>query len=178
MAETITIARPYAEAAFKLARENDSLGPWSRMLELLDAVVRDEHITRRIGNPNVTGGQLESLLLGICGERLDGAGRNFVQLLVQNNRLPVVPEIRALYEQLKLEHEGILEAQIQSAFEIDDAQVAQLVAKLENRYQRKVRARVSVDPRLIGGVKIVVGDKVFDATVRGRLEAMSAALIR
>jgi len=94
MAETITIARPYAEAAFKLARENDSLGPWSRMLELLDAVVRDEQVTRCIGNPNVTGGQLESLLLGVCGERLDGAGRNFVQLLVQNNRLAVVPEIR------------------------------------------------------------------------------------
>ena len=178
MAETITIARPYAEAAFKLARENESLGPWSQMLELLDVVVRDEQVTRCIGNPNVTGGQLESLLLGVCGERLDGAGRNFVQLLVQNNRLAVVPEIRALYEQLKLEHEGILEAQIQSAFEIDDAQVAQLVAKLETRYQRKVRAQVSVDPQLIGGVKIVVGDKVFDATVRGRLEAMSAALIR
>ena len=178
MAETITIARPYAEAAFKLAREKKSLDPWSQMLELLDAVVRDEQVARCIGNPNVTGAQLESLLLGICGARLDGAGRNFVQVLVQNGRLAVVPEIRALYEQLKLEHEGILEAQIQSAFEIDDAQIAQLVAKLETKYQRKVRAQVSVDPQLIGGVKIVVGDKVFDATVRGRLEAMSAALIR
>ena len=76
------------------------------------------------------------------------------------------------------EHEGVLEAEIHSAFAIDDAQVVQLVKKLEGKYQRKVRARVSVDAKLIGGIKIVVGDKVVDATVRGRLDAMSAALIR
>jgi F-type H+-transporting ATPase subunit delta len=79
---------------------------------------------------------------------------------------------------LRLEHEGVLEAQIHSAFAIDDAQVNELVKKLESKYQRKIRAEISVDPRLIGGVKIVVGDKVFDATVRGKLDAMSAALTR
>ena len=177
MAEAITIARPYAEAAFRLARARHTLEPWSRMLELLDVVVGDELVARCIDDPNVAATQLESLVLGVCGEHLDGAGRNFVQILVQNGRLALVPEIRRLYEQLKIEHEGELEAQIQSAFAIDAAQAGQLVAKLEARYQRKVRAEVSVDQSLIGGVRIVVGDQVFDASVRGKLDAMSAALI-
>ena len=178
MAETITIARPYAEAAFRLAREKATFEQWSGMLRLLDMVVRDERVALSIGDPNVTGQQLEGLILGICGEQLDGAGRNFVQVLVHNDRLTVVPAIYALFEQLKLEHEGVLETEIYSAFAIDSAQVEQLVRKIESKYQRKVRAHVSVDSQLIGGVKIVVGDKVFDATVRGKLDAMSAALTR
>ena len=178
MAETITIARPYAEAAFRLAREKQAFGPWSEMLRLLDVVVRDERVARCIGDPNVSGQQLESLVLGVCGEQLDGAGRNFVQVLIDNDRLAVMPAIVGLFEQLKREHEGVLEVQIFSAFAIDDAQVDLLVKKLESKYQRKVRAEVSIDTQLIGGVKIVVGDTVFDATVRSKLDAMSAALTR
>ena len=148
------------------------------MLGLLEAVTEDADVARCIGDPNVNAQELEGLILGVCGERLDGAGRNFVQVLVHNSRLALLPEIRAMFEQLRLEQEGVLEAEIYSAFAIDDAQVAQLVNKLENKYQRKVRAQVSVDSTLIGGIKIVVGDKVVDATVRGKLDAMSAALIR
>jgi len=178
MAETVTVARPYAEAAFKLAYEQNRLEPWSQMLGLLDLVVEDADVARCINDPNVSAQHLESLILGVCGERLDGAGRNFVQVLAHNNRLALLPEIRALFEQLRLAQEGVLEAEIYSAFPIDDAQIAQLVNKLEGKYQRKVRAQVSVDSTLIGGIKIVVGDKVVDATVRGRLDTMSAALIR
>lgn len=178
MVETVTIARPYAEAAFRLAREQNTLDQWSQMLRLLDIVVQDERIARCIGGPNVSGRQLESLVLGVCGEQLDGPGRNFVQVLVQNDRLSVVPEIRVLFEDLKREHEGILEAQITSAFVINDEQKTRLVRRLESKYQRKVSAQVSVDPQLIGGVKIVVGDKVLDATVRGKLAAMAAALMK
>ncbi|MDB5811071.1 MAG: synthase subunit delta [Betaproteobacteria bacterium] len=178
MAEIITIARPYAEAVFRLAREKSAFDQWSQMLKLLDMVVTDERVARSITDPNVTAQQVEGLVLGVCGEQLDGAGRNFVQVLVQNDRLMVVPEIRALFEQLKLEHEGVLETEIHSAFAIEPAQVEQMVRKIEAKYQRKVRAEVRIDPQLIGGVKIVVGDKVFDATVRGKLDAMSAALTR
>jgi len=177
MAEAVTVARPYAEAAFRLAREKRALDAWSRMLNVLEVVVSDERVARCIGDPNVHAAQLESLILGVCGERLDGAGRNLVQVLVQNGRLALMSEIRRLYEQLKVEHEGVLEAQIESAFELDAAQVAQLVAKLEAKYSRKVQAEVNVDKRLIGGVRIIIGDEVYDASVRGRLEAMSAALI-
>lgn len=178
MAESVTIARPYAEAAFKLAREKNRLEAWSQMLRLLDLVVQDAAVAGSISDPNVNSEKLQGLILGVCGEQLDGAGRNFVQVLEHNNRLTLLPEIRAMFEALRLEHDGVLEAEIHSAFAIDDAQVAQLVNKLEGKYQRKVRARVSVDAKLIGGIKIVVGDKVVDATVRGRLDAMSAALIR
>jgi len=176
MAETVTIARPYAEAAFRLARERSALDRWSQMLQFLEMVVQDESIARGIDAPNLTSRQLENLVLGVCGEQLDGAGRNFVQVLVDNGRLGVVPAIRALYEDLKREQEGILEAQITSAFALDDEQQSRLVRRLESKYQRKVSARVSVDPQLIGGVKVVVGDKVLDATVRGKLDAMAAAL--
>jgi len=176
MAETVTIARPYAEAAFRLAREQGALDRWSQMLHLLEIVVQDERIARSIGDPNLSSRQLESLMLGVCGEQLDGAGRNFVQVLVGNDRLGVVPAIRALFEDLKREQEGVLEAQITSAFALDDEQQSRLVRRLESKYRRKVSAQVSVDPQLIGGVKIVVGDKVLDATVRGKLDAMAVAL--
>lgn len=178
MAETTTIARPYAEAAFRLAREGNALDAWSQSLSLLEAITTDERIAGRIGNPNTSSTELESLVLGVGGEELDGQARNFVQVLIANDRLALVPEIRATFEKLKLEQEGVFEAQIESAFPLDDAQVAALVRKLEQKYQRQVRTHVSVAPELIGGVKITVGDKVLDATVRGSLDAMAAALSR
>ena len=176
MAETVTIARPYAEAAFRLARESNTLVQWSRMLALLELVVTDEQVARCIGDPNLSSRQLASLVLGVCGEQLDGAGRNFVQVLVDNDRLGVMPAIRGLFEDLKREQEGVLEVQITSAFVLDDEQQSRLVRRLESKYQRKVSAQVSVNPQLIGGVKIVVGDKVLDASVRGKLDAMAIAL--
>jgi F-type H+-transporting ATPase subunit delta len=176
MAELVTIARPYAEAAFKFAREHNDPARWSDMLALLESVVRDEQVANRIGDPNIDDHALESLLLGILGNRLDGQGRNFVQVLIQNNRLELVSHIRALYEELRRDFEGVVEARIISALPIGDAQVRTLLAALEKKYGRKVNAQVEVDPALIGGARIVVGDKVIDATVRGRLDAMAAAL--
>jgi F-type H+-transporting ATPase subunit delta len=176
MAELATIARPYAEAVFGLGRDNGNLGAWSEMLALLEMVVVDGRVADCIGDPNVTGQQLEGLILGVAGDRLDGAGRNLISVLVHNGRLPLVPEIRVQYEALRREHEGVLEAEIESGQPLADEQLAQLVTHLEARYKRKVRARVKVDPDLIGGVRIVLGDKVIDATVRGKLNAMAAAL--
>ena len=176
MAEQATIARPYAEAVFALARDHANLGAWSEMLSLLEAVVVDRRVADCIGDPNVTGRQLEDLILGIAGANLDGAGRNLISVLVHNGRLPLVPAIRVQYEELRREHEGVLEAEIESGQALTDEQLARLVARLEARYKRKVRARVTIDPDLIGGVRIVLGDKVLDATVRGKLAAMAAAL--
>lgn len=176
MAEPVTIARPYAEAAFKLAREKANFPGWSDMLALLAAVAADPQVQACINNPNLSARQLEGLILGIAGDRVDGLGRNFVQVLIVNSRLGLLPEIRELYENLRRDHEGILEARITSALPVGDDQLKQLIARLEKRYQRTVRARVEIDPQLIGGVKIAVGDKVIDATVRGKLDAMAAAL--
>jgi F-type H+-transporting ATPase subunit delta len=176
MAEPVTIARPYAEAAFKLAAEHHQLAPWSAMLATLDAVVADPSMQSCISDPNVSRSQLESLVLGVVGDNLDGPARNLVQVLIHNDRLALLPQIRAIYEELRREHEGIVEAKIVSALPLDDAQTRELVSALERKYQRKVNAAVETDPQLIGGVRIIVGDNVIDATVRGRLDAMAIAL--
>ncbi len=176
MAEPITIARPYAEAVFKLAVEGNTLAAWSDAIANIDGVVADSRVQACISDPKVSAQQLEGLVLGVLGDKLAGDARNFVQVLVQNKRLDVMPLIRSHFEALKREKEGVLEARIISALKMDDAQVKQLVAQLETKYQRKVIAQVETDASLIGGVKIVVGDKVIDGTVRGKLDAMAAAL--
>lgn len=180
MAEPVTIARPYAEAVFKLAREKNALAQWSAALAHLDAVVADVRVQAVIADPNVSAGQVEGLVLGVIGDKLDALvareARNFFQVLVQNGRLELSPHIRGVFESLKREHEGTLEASVISALPVGDEQVKALVAALEAKFKRKITARLEIDPQLIGGVKIVVGDKVIDATVRGRLDAMATAL--
>jgi F-type H+-transporting ATPase subunit delta len=180
MAEPVTIARPYAEAVYKLAREKSALAGWSDALANLDAVVGDTRVQAIISDPNVSAQQLEALVLGVIGDKFEASvaneARNFIQVLVQNSRLELTPHIRGVYESLKREHEGTLEANVISALPISDEQVKALVTTLETKFKRKITAKVEIDPQLIGGVKIVVGDKVIDATVRGRLDAMAAAL--
>lgn len=176
MAELATVARPYAEAAFKLAREKSALSAWSDALALLEAIVQDPRLQACLGDPNVSARRLEALVLGVAGDRLDGAARNFVQVLIENGRFDLIGEIRAQYEALRRDDEGVVEARIVSALPMADEQIRELVAKLEARHQRQVRAKVEIDPHLIGGIMIVVGDKVIDGTVRGKLAAMAAAL--
>ncbi len=177
MAEPVTVARPYAEAVFKLAVEGNALAAWSDAITNIDGVVADSRVQACISDPKVSAQQLEGLVLGVVGDKLTGDARNFVQVLVQNGRLDLMPLIRSHFEALKREKEGVLEAKIISALAMNDAQVKALVAQLETKYQRKVTAQVETDASLIGGVKIVVGDKVIDGTVRGKLDAMAAALV-
>ncbi len=177
MAEPVTIARPYAEAVFKIAHERGALPVWSDALANIDGVVADARVQACISDPKVSAQQLEGLVLGVMGDKLAADARNLVQVLVQNNRLDLMPLIRSHYEALKREQEGMLEATIISALEMSADQVRQLVARLETKYQRKITAQVETDAALIGGVKIIVGDKVIDATVRGKLDAMAASLV-
>src|SRR5688500_10504032 len=115
MAELATVARPYAEAAFKLAREKSALAAWSDALALLEAIVQDPRLQACLGDPNVSTRQLENLVLGVAGNRLDGAARNFVQVLIENGRFDLIGEIRAQYEALRRDDEGVVEARIVSA---------------------------------------------------------------
>ena len=176
MAEPVTIARPYAEAAFRLACEQNALPAWSDALALIATVVADPQVAALVDAPQVSANQLEGVIIGAIGKHLSGEARNFVQVLVHNRRLGVIAQIRESYEALRREHEGAMEATVVSALPVDDAQLKSLVAALEKKYSRKITARVKIDPQLIGGLKIMVGDKVIDATVRGRLDAMAAAL--
>jgi F-type H+-transporting ATPase subunit delta len=178
MAETATIARPYAEAVFELGKQQKALAQWSAILAFAAAVASSAELRALDGNPRITARQLADLMIGICGDRLTGEARNLIQVLVQNRRLSVLPEIRALFERLKEEHEGQVEAVITSALPLSDEQAKRLCDKLEARYGRKIMARVAVDASLIGGVKVQVGDEVIDGSLRGRVEAMAHMLVQ
>lgn len=178
MAELATIARPYAEAAFALAKQRGELDSWSGMLALLVNVYQDTQFQAAIAGPTVTGGDVENLMLTICGENIDAQARNLVQLLMRNGRLSVLAEIQTLYEQLKSDDEGVIEANIASAYPLQDQQLEQIVNILAKRYNKKISPTVDVDSELIGGIKVQVGDKVWDASVRGRLQEMATTLTK
>lgn len=175
MAENITLARPYADAAFQLARATNALGPWQQALDRMAAVAADAQMVECITNPRLLPAQVSQLFLDVVGS-VSAEQQNFVRLLVDNERLQVLPEIRDLYVELKNGQEGVQEADIASAFPLDDATLKNLVADLEARFKCKIQAKVSLDPELIGGVRIAVGDQVIDASVRGKLASMATAL--
>jgi len=176
MAETVTIARPYAEAVFRLGREEGTLPAWSSTLEKLAAVAVHEEIAALIKHPNVTAAQLAELFRSAVGATTGDATDNLIGLLASNDRLAALPDIAALFEEMKRGEEGVKEAEIVSAFPMNDDQVAALARQLEDRFKAKLKVAVTVDPSLIGGVRVVVGDKVLDASVRGKLDAMRTAL--
>jgi len=176
MAEPSTIARPYAEAAFRLADAQGKLAEWSAALANLSAVAADARVRSAIGDPSLSDAKVAGLFISILAGKLSGETENFVRVLAENGRLGVVTEIRTHFEALKNEREGTVEAEVYTAFEMDQAQVADLVSRLEKKTGRKVRARVSVDKSLIGGVKVVIGDKFIDGSARAQLSALENAL--
>lgn len=176
MAETATIARPYAGAVFDLADRAGKLAEWSSMLASLAAVVSDPRVRTAISDPNLSPAKVAGILIGILAGQLSSEAENFVRVLAENRRLEVLPEIRTQYEALRNEREKVVEAGIYTAFELSDAQLAELVAALARKTGRRVRAHVEIDKELIGGVRIVIGDKVIDASARAQLSALEAAL--
>ena len=176
MAEIVTVARPYAEAAFKLAKEQNQLDAWSDALRLLVTVVEHEEVARVIDNPNVSAPQIESLLQGIVGEQVSVEVKNFINTIADYDRLTLLPEIAFQFHALKNAHEGAADAEVISAFEMTAEQVNELAATLEKKFGRKLHPTVTVDSSLIGGVRVVVGDQVLDTSVRAKLQKMQAAL--
>lgn len=178
MAETATIARPYAEAVFGLADKAGAGAAWLGMLAIMAQVAGNPDMRSCIGNPNVGPKALYDLFIALCREDFPAEARNFVRVLIANDRLALLPEIHAQFADLKNEREGVLEAEIRSAFPLDNAQINGLVADISRRFKRRVQPRVTVDRELIGGVRITVGDEVIDGSVRGKLDNMAAALKR
>ena len=176
MAEPITVARPYAEAVFELAKQTNALPVWSEMLRSASAVASDPRVRFALDNPKLSAGDKEALFLSICGDQLNAEGRSFIRVLTSVERVALLPEIRELFESMKDEADGVARAQIASAFPIDDAQLASLKAALEKRFGKKIEASVVVDRGLIGGARIVVGDTVIDGSVAGELTAMATHL--
>jgi len=176
MAELTTVARPYAEAAFELAREQNALPVWSEMLRFAMTIVADERVTAALENPRLSAGDKEALLLSIAGDRVTGDGRNFLRVLIEADRIALLPQIRALFDQLKDDAENVAKAQIESALPLSPEQAAELTAALEKRFGKKIEATVSVNATLIGGARVTVGDAVIDGSVQAKLEAMRAQL--
>jgi F-type H+-transporting ATPase subunit delta len=176
MAEPSTVARPYAEAAFRLADEAGALGKWSEMLAALALVAGDPRVRAAVADPNLSDAKAAGLFISILSGNLTGDAENFVRVLAENGRLGLLPEIRAQFEALKNEREGVLEAEVHSAFELSQAQLAELVQRLEKKTGRKVKARIEIDKDLIAGVRIVLGDKVIDGSARAQLGALETAL--
>jgi F-type H+-transporting ATPase subunit delta len=176
MAEISTIARPYAVAAFKLAKEKKSLAKWSDMLSLASAVSSDEQLSTFINDPKIEGQAVLETFLKVCGNKLDTAGQNMIKVLVEYKRLSVLPAISSAFEELKAAEEGTLEAQIVAAVKPTAAVTKEIVKKLEVKFGKKVSAEVVVDPEIIGGMKIIVGDTVIDASVKGQLQNLAYSL--
>ena len=176
MAELATIARPYAEAAFGLARDEQALSQWSDMLRFAATVIDDPRVAQALDNPRLDAAAKESLLLSIGGDRFNGAARNFIRVLVEGERVMLLPQIATMFETLKNDAEATAKATIETAFELTDAQVDELRRALEKRFGRKIEATVSVNPELIGGARVTVGDAVLDGSVQAKLAAMHAQL--
>lgn len=176
MAENVTLARPYAEAVFALARDAGTLAQWADVLQRLAQVAADPAVRDCLHNPRMTPAQLVQLLAESSGVSLSPEQHNFVSLLVDNERASALPEISELFNQHKNAHEGVRDALVTSAFPLDADAQARLIGDLETRFGTRLNVSVALDPELIGGVRIAVGDEVIDASVRGKLAAMAAAL--
>ena len=178
MAELATVARPYAEAAFRAAQEKGSLASVSEGLATLAAAERDEGMRAILMNPKVSAQQKKELFYAMGEGKLDDIVRNVVSVVIDNHREVLIGQIDEQFDALKREHEKVVRARITSAQPLTDAQRADIVGALERRYGKKVEAELDVDPQLLGGARVQVGDQVIHASVRDALAQMAAALTR
>jgi F-type H+-transporting ATPase subunit delta len=175
MAELATIARPYAEALFRVAKAAD-LTAWSGLVSEMAQVAANPDVQALAHNPKVSDDQISAAFIAALKSPVGAEAKNFISMLVQNNRLASLPEIAAQFQALKNAQEGAADADITSAFELSQAQLSELVATLEKKFSRKLNPTVAVDNTLIGGVRVVVGDEVLDTSVRAKLQQMHVAL--
>jgi F-type H+-transporting ATPase subunit delta len=178
MAEIATVARPYAEAVFRSALEQKSLGAVSDGLALLAAIARDESMHSVLLNPKVTAQQKKDLFESVAAGKLDEITKRLLSVLIDAHREELIGSVSEQFEELKNEHEKVLRARITSAQPLSDQQRADIVDALERRYGKKVEAELDVDPQLLGGARVQIGDQVIHASVRDALAQMAAALTR
>ena len=175
MSQPLTLARPYARAAFELASSSRALGEWSGKLAFAAQAAADSQVRALFGNPRVGPAELASLFLPE-GEAGDSQFAGFINLLADNQRLAALPEIAALFEQEKREAEKVVQVRVRSAAPIDANETAKLKDALKRRFGRDIELEQAIDPSVLGGAIIDAGDVVIDGSVRGRLHQLEAAL--
>ena len=175
MAELATIARPYAEALFKTAASD--LAAAAVWLDELAGIAANVELQQYAGQPSVTAVQTFEVISGVAQTKLPQAANNFLRAVIENGRISVLPEIASQFRTLKNAQTGSSDATVYSAFALDDVALADLAATLEKRFGKKLNFKLELEPELIGGVRVVVGDEVLDTSVKARLEQMKVALI-
>jgi F-type H+-transporting ATPase subunit delta len=177
MAELSTIARPYAEALFSVAQGSGKpLDAWLASTEELANLMGHPQVAEVVADPNLDHAQVFDLLTGMLKTPLPETGGNFLKLLIENQRLAVLPEVSVQFRRLKNSTEGVADCLIETAFPLTDIQVSELVTSLAAKFGRKLKPEVRVNAELIGGVRATVGDQVLDGSVRSRLSDMQTAL--
>ncbi len=176
MAESITIARPYAKAAFQAAKESQALTQWSEMLGYASAVAVDENMEIILDHPALTSEQKAQFFIDVCGDNLTSEGKNFVYVLSEHNRLGLISDIAELFESYRALLERSIDVKVESAFELSDAQSEKLAQALSKKLDRTVVIETKVNQDLIGGVIIHANDMVIDASVRGKIAKLAEAI--
>ena len=180
MAENATVARPYAEALFRVAqagKESFTLAAWAELVAELAQIGAHPEVQAFARNPKASASDVSAAITALVKSPLNQEAKNFLSMLVENGRVSLLPEIGSQFQALKNAVEGAADAEITSAFDLSSAQVTELVATLEKKFSRKLNPVVTVDPALIGGVRVVVGDEVLDTSVRAKLQHMRVALV-
>ncbi len=176
MAELTTLARPYAKAAFEVAAASKDLQTWSDMLGLLAKVVSDSGVVRVLASPSLTGEQQAQIVIDLCGDEISPQVQNFVQVLSENKRISLLPEIYALFDILKAEQELSIEVEITTAFALLDGLEEKLAQAIKAKLDRDVKIHSEINKDLIGGIVIRAGDLVIDDSVRGKLRKLAEAM--
>ena len=173
MSELSTLARPYAEAVFKRAKETESSQEWSDTLVFLSAIMQDESLAAIVNNPRVGQDELTQLLQDICQDQITGEANNFLKLLIENGRLSLAPQIAELFENYKAEDEGYVDVDVITAFALTKAEEKSFAASLKKKLNKQVNINASVDKSLIGGFLVKAGDSVIDGSISGQLQQLA-----
>lgn len=173
MSERVTIARPYAKAAFVLARDARQLPHWSDVINLSASVVADERVHPLLNNPHVQPVQLVDFICDIGGAAFDSQARNFLGVLAENHRLSYLPEIAQLFAKMRADYERIVDVTVSSAVELSAEQQQRFAAALAKRFDREIRLHTRIDSNLLGGAVVQADDLVIDGSVRGGLAQLA-----
>ena len=176
MAELISIARPYAKAAFQFASGQGQVAAWSQMLSETADATQNPDVQSCVNDPRIGREQLAELIIELCGESLDQGGRNFISILAENHRLSLLSEIAGLFNDLMQEAEAVVAVEVTSAKPMESGQMTLLQNALEKNLNKSVSLTTQLDESLVGGAVIRYGDQVIDGSIRGRLAQLAAAL--